>query len=330
MLTQLMSTFWMAVFRFVLYAIALIYGLRLLTAFICRAKCVPVPDSDGIMLAVKGITFFSLTAWQCSQNGFLDYCVYLRLASAILLFCVICSILEAILREKGVRLLIDGWINELLKKIETYSTLFENLGRFLRSHSSFMYTGLAILYIGGLWIASQLSTESGMLLVSIDLLVMYCVYLAYAMNSCRRLFLLLLLFAFLYAAQVSSTFEVLSEQTKAEQPAFFDFGIILIAYVLLWIFTALIADDAPVQMVFKIVNTFTTLIAVVGNILIPVLSAEVLPSEPVLPGYDNGTTLMLVFNIFILPLVAAGYIAQLSKDIYLYLKRKNNREISSI
>lgn len=35
----------------------------------------------------------------------------------------------------------------------------------------------------------------------------------------------------------------------------------------------------------------------------------------------NMTVITIGFNMFILPLVAAGYLAQLAKDIYQYLKQ---------
>lgn len=95
----------------------------------------------------------------------------------------------------------------------------------------------------------------------------------------------------------------------------------IIVYVIIWMLTALVAEYEPVQMVFKIVNTFTTLAAILGNILIPVFSVEILPIETLLPGYDNMTVITIGFNMFILPLVAAGYLAQLAKDIYQYLKQ---------
>lgn len=95
-------------------------------------------------------------------------------------------------------------------------------------------------------------------------------------------------------------------------------------YVFLWIFTALVADYEPVQMVFKITNTFTTLAAIGGNILIPVVSIESLPDTVFWPGYDNATILTIAFNLFILPLVAAGYLAQLVKDLHQYLKARDD------
>lgn len=95
-------------------------------------------------------------------------------------------------------------------------------------------------------------------------------------------------------------------------------------YVFLWIFTALVADYEPVQMVFKITNTFTTLAAIGGNILIPVVSIESLPDTVFWPGYDNATILTIAFNLFILPLVAAGYLAQLVKDLHQYLKTRDD------
>ena len=122
--------------------------------------------------------------------------------------------------------------------------------------------------------------------------------------------------------QVAATVEYVCKNSAAPQTNDSLLIIILVVYVLLWIFTALIADDEPVQMVFKIVNTFTTLAAIAGNILIPMFSVQVAAHPQILPGYDNNTAFTIVFNLFILPLVAAGYMAQLVKDIQIYFIKK--------
>ena len=183
-----------------------------------------------------------------------------------------------------------------------------------------MYLELGFLFVGTPLLTQSQSRANSMLIYTLAGFIAYCVYLAYALRSCRRLLLLLFGFAFLYAWQVAMAIAEFSNSQDGE----FGFFVVVIAYVFLWIFTALVADYEPVQMVFKITNTFTTLAAIGGNILIPVVSIESLPDTVFWPGYDNATILTIAFNLFILPLVAAGYLAQLVKDLHQYLKTRDD------
>ena len=52
-----------------------------------------------------------------------------------------------------------------------------------------------------------------------------------------------------------------------------------------------------------------------------VISMQLAMQNPVAP---NATILTIAFNLFILPLVAAGYLAQLVKDLHQYLKARDD------
>lgn len=320
MLIRYLTEFWQTLLKDTLFIIALCYVLRILIVVLCKWKRAAIPGDDGALFAFRSITFLTLFAWNCGLNGFLDLSEYLCQAVSTLFFCMVCSILEWILRYGGVRRMIDDLIEYFLVTVERARSFFQKICEFLCLHTALMYLVLGFLFVGTPLLTQSQSRANSMLIYTLAGFIAYCVYLAYALRSCRRLLLLLFGFAFLYAWQVAMAIAEFSNSQDGE----FGFFVVVIAYVFLWIFTALVADYEPVQMVFKITNTFTTLAAIGGNILIPVVSIESLPDTVFWPGYDNATILTIAFNLFILPLVAAGYLAQLVKDLHQYLKARDD------
>ena len=317
MITLYITNFFQLVLNLLLYAIAVGYMLRLGTAILCKIKHANIPTDNGPLFVFRSLVFLTLLALNLKANGILDIYSYLHRAAFTLLFCTVCSILKDILRYGGVRYLIDNFIDGFLNFVDNTKSIFEEVGNFFLLHPAVMYIALFLWGIGTSLVAQEYSESNRILIYTLAGFLAYCVYLSYALHSCRRLLLLLCVFALIYAFQVALVIIKFSQL-----PNGFSFWIAIIVYVLLWMLTALVAEYEPVQMVFKIVNTFTTLAAILGNILIPVCSVEMLSVEPFLPGYDNTTAVTIIFNTFILPLVAAGYVAQLIKDIYQYLKRK--------
>lgn len=316
MIALYITNFFQLVLNLLLYAIAVGYVLRLGTAILCKIKHTNIPTDNGPLFVFRSLVFLTLLALNLKATGLLDIYSYLHRAAFILLFCTVCSILKDILQYGGVRYLIDNFIDGFLSFVDNVKSIFEEVGNFFLLHPTVMYITLFLWGVGTSLVAQEYSESNRILIYNLTGFLAYCVYLSYALHSCRRLLLLLCVFALIYAIQVSLTIIEFSHL-----PNGISFLITIIVYVIIWMFTALVAEYEPVQMVFKIVNTFTTLAAILGNILIPVFSVEILPIETLLPGYDNMTVITIGFNMFILPLVAAGYLAQLAKDIYQYLKQ---------
>ena len=316
MIALYITNFFQWVLNLLLYAITVGYVLRLGLAILCKIKHATIPTDNGPLFAFRSLVFLTLLALILKVNGLLDIYSYLHQAAFALLFCTVCSILKDILRYGGVRHLIDNFIDGFLNFVDNAKSIFEKAGNFFLLHPTVMYIALFLLGAGTALVAQEYSESTRILIYTLAGFLAYCVYLSYALHSCRRLLLLLCVFALIYAIQVSLTIIEFSHL-----PDGISFLIMTIVYVIIWMFTALVAEYEPAQMVFKIVNTFTTLAAILGNILIPVFSVELLPIETLLPGYDNTTVITIGFNMFILPLVAAGYLAQLAKDIYQYLKQ---------
>lgn len=85
----------------------------------------------------------------------------------------------------------------------------------------------------------------------------------------------------------------------------------------LWCLSAGIADYDVAQMAGKIINTLTTIALVAVNVF--VWWAQ---NEPGVKDVLSGTDLIYEFNLILLPLVVAGYLAVLFIDIVNYYKKK--------
>ena len=312
----------LTLFSLMLNGAMVINGFHLCIVFYRQCRKRPLPHPHSFTAFLRFLFMLSLFAYlSCRMNraGLRSFLIHSGLT---LLFCALCFILENIIRQGGIQRAMDEIISQFLEKINISRNFFQLLGDFLQKHRGLTYALMLLPLLIGSLISGSMPTAEGVVFISLSLLVGYCSYLAYALHSCRRLILLLIVFSFVYAMQVAATVEYVCKNSAAPQTNDSLLIIILVVYVLLWIFTALIADDEPVQMVFKIVNTFTTLAAIAGNILIPMFSVQVAAHPQILPGYDNNTAFTIVFNLFILPLVAAGYMAQLVKDIQIYFIKK--------
>lgn len=318
----LFSQFFLALLSGVLYCVSALYGLHFLIALCNYIRRKPLPSALSFWKAPYIALLLCISAYVCSaesRNGL--YLFFLRTCLS-LLFCAACYILENIVRFGGVEKAMLDMVMQFLKAIDICKSFLETVGAFLQKHGRVVYWLLVLLTIISLVLFGERSFVGSVLYTSLWLTLGYFLYLAYALHSCRRLMLLLLGFSFVYAIQVAGLLGYVARNAGFGQTDDFLLLLVLLVYVLLWIFTALVAEDEPVQLVFKITNTFTTLAAIVGNILIPIILSEVVGNAPIVPGYDNNTSLSIVFNLFILPLVAAGYLAQLAKDVQVYLKNR--------
>jgi len=322
LLDEFLARLYLKALACTLYAINAYCVLRLYSVFVRKLNRKTIPDKGyfgTVFVLIAYLLLFAFVSAKAWQEMFYEFLTHVGLT---LLFCAVCSILEEIIRQRSVRHILDDWIDNFLEKAETWKDDFEKIGKILNRHPTLTQIFSFFLLLVGCMIFSSLPRNEGLIFLLLFSLLGYCLYLAYALHSCRRLFLLLVVFSFVYALQAAATVMELYKESDTSPSGDLNFWIVLIVYVLLWMFTAIVAEDEPVQMVFKIVNTFTTLIAIAGNILIPICTeAKFMPTQ-ILDGYDNDKIVTVAFNLAILPLVAAGYLAQLTKDIQLYLKKR--------
>lgn len=307
-----------------LYILVLSYAGFILLSLFRFIKNDPLPDKCETPFSLEAT--FLLAAWDWLLRRDVSaswYQAYIRDVLFTLLFCAACSILEKILSARGFKSAMDRCVLATLKKIEQLQQNYEIIGSVLRKHKLLTYFGSLLLLLLSRIIFFLSYEPEAMIGSAAVLVVAYCLYLAYAIHSCRCLLILFMGFSWVYALQlesiISSTLWPV-EHSQGSEPVI---PLVFMCYTLLWCFSALIADDDSVQMALKIVNTMTTLAAIIGNICIPLLAVQSEWFGTFFDGFDNETILMIGFNLFILPLVAAGYLAALMKDAQIYLRKKN-------
>ena len=299
-------------------------AVGLLRASRAYVKGTAVTRWCGAQTMIEQFFLLTLMAWNLKPFWPGGYQKYLLEAGLALIICVSCTILEKVLQQRSIRRMLDQAIDRFLEVTGRWEMWFETAGKFFCAHK-FLMALFSMLLLGiGLWIPQVHASLEGSLAATVCMFLAYCVYLSYALHSCRRLFLLLFAFAWSYTLQVQATLKMLLAQAKSAGEGASELIVIVVVYTALWLFTAIVAEDEPVQMVFKIVNTFTTIVALLGNILISVLLTESHIDEIMVSGYSNEAVLKIAFNISILPLVVAGYLAQLIKDFQILIKRNEN------
>lgn len=247
---------------------------------------------------------------------------YIADAFGALIFFLACYILEKILSARGIKAAMDQCKTTTLQTIEQLRNGFNRVGAVFRVHKFLTYLSTLLLSILSGSILRFSSEPEAMICSAATLIAAYFLYLAYAMHSCRRLLLLLLLFSSAYASQLGGIiFTALCSLAYVQENDLL-LLLVLLCYIVLWCFAALISDDDAAQLAFKIVNTFTTLAAIAGNIFIPFLAPSSEQLGIFYEGYSNQDFFTIGFNLFILPLVAAGYLATLTKDAQIYLRKK--------
>ncbi|MEG1926057.1 MAG: hypothetical protein RR415_09950 [Ruthenibacterium sp.] len=98
--------------------------------------------------------------------------------------------------------------------------------------------------------------------------------------------------------------------------------VFILFYALLWITSTLIADDDPAKLASSIINTMVAIITVIANILLEIYSeniAALFASE----GHMNGVEVLLptAINMMLLPILAAGLLASLAKEVQIYCRK---------
>lgn len=263
---------------------------------------------------IAGMAFYTMYIYQGDPTSAQQFLIT---ALACLSFSTICAILEKIVWSRSVMQVVNNLISRLLNGVGRVQGVFERIHDFFHRYPYIAIACPIVSLVFGLVIAKGRSETDVAFIMLIFLTLAYCFYLAYALHSCRHLLLLLFVFAGMYTIQVGPLVFVILNKSENSLT---EWGFILICYTALWCITALVSEKDPVQLVFKIANTFTTILAIAGNIAVPYWAKRF--PEGMVEGYSTDMALMIIFNALILPLVAAGYLAQLTKDIQIYLQSK--------
>lgn len=143
----------------------------------------------------------------------------------------------------------------------------------------------------------------------------------FAMHSCKRLLLFWLLHCLLFSCGVSASVYPTRGDTLHAAVAYAFF---LILYASLWLFAAGVADDDVAKMAASIVNTGTTILVILINVLVG-WGLNCLGEQA---HYRNALEqLQYCGNLILLPLIVSGYLSALLKEMQIYrCIRREKRE----
>lgn len=102
----------------------------------------------------------------------------------------------------------------------------------------------------------------------------------------------------------------------------YDLHFFLILYAILWLLLAGAADAEPAKMACSIINTLTTLLLILVNVLAVWGKGSDIPGLNLFPWEK----LQNYSVVLLLPLVVNGYLAALLKELQDYWSRKQEKE----
>lgn len=152
-------------------------------------------------------------------------------------------------------------------------------------------------------------------------LIIYFLLQAYqALHSCRKL----LLFWLFYGAQIALlVYSALPLPQSGAASGFLAYVGFVILFTMIWLLMAGAADVEPAKMACGIVNTATTIILIVVNVL-------AIWGERNFPTYGSTWNTMQHYStVILLPLVVGGYLAALLKQLQEYWWAKEEKQIKA-
>lgn len=304
-----MESLFKAAWICVLLGVGCVYVCRLLFALLARIAHGEVSKDNGLWYAVIVISVLSFPVWAGSREGWTDFSEYVSLAGKIFFFCIVCTLIKGILDQREGRRGFDGCIARFLQITDDWKRVMEKAGRAVAAHDSAIWAASLGLVFGTV-LLSVCFQESRIFLYMLALIIAYGMYLGCSLHSCQRLLALFFLLAFVLNAQAA----VLSKEPEHAKEM-----LVLAALwgeaILLWGAAILAADEAPAQLALLCTNTIMTLMALVGNALLPLAQ-----------GLDGQQAMAFLYGV-VFPLLAAGYAARLGKSICVYLKNRKPERV---
>lgn len=235
------------------------------------------------------------------------------------LFNVICAILQKKLAS------LNSWRGYLEGIVKSFFGFFSSARGFMIClERKLTGTIRAIIFLGVMAVSVVAAlTGSGALMVASSasyILVLFYSGASAALHSCRKLLVFWLVHGVYFSVAVLALLQIVIETSDQFAAAY---SIFVVVFSLLWLLAAGVADDDVAKMAAMIINTGTTILLVVINVLAGWVLNGSTPS-PVLKETIEG--LQYYSIIILLPLVAAGYLAALLKEAQIYWKKRHSDE----
>ena len=219
------------------------------------------------------------------------------------------------------------WGDDMDKTIAGFLSLFEVVRGFLlsigkpfsklsgRCRAAVGLAGVLFFIFFFILLDQQQELQAILLLL---FLITYLLLQAYqALHSCRKL----LLFWLFYGAQIALlVYSALPMPQSGAAPGFLAYVGFVILFTMIWLLMAGAADIEPARMACGIVNTATTIILIVVNVL-------AIWEERNFPSYGSTWNTMQHYStVILLPLVVGGYLAALLKQMQEYWWAKEGKQ----
>ena len=231
-------------------------------------------------------------------------------------FCVI-------LQKKLVSM--KGWREYLEGIMERFFDCFENMrGSMLRMESFAKRCGvktlLILVIIYAVWTPVSLFSASGDGFLAMMVLPMLIAFLLYAacnaLHSCRKL----LVFGFVHGILLTMCIvHLIPAQEIRDLSIAAAYVLSSFVFLLIWIVMAGVADDDVAKMAACIVNTGTTILVILINVLVGWGLNRLGDQAPIRNSLEQ---LQFFGNLTLLPLIISGYSAALLKEMQIYRRAR--------
>ena len=141
-------------------------------------------------------------------------------------------------------------------------------------------------------------------------------YICKALHSCKCLLGCWFMYGFFFSVGATNVATMLD--VAIQFPEIF-YIIAVLPFVITWIFLALLADDDVAKLAGNIMNTITTILLLIINVVY--IHVTTLPDASSFTIWLS-TGLQQLSMLCLLPIVAAGYLSVLFKDIQIYWRKK--------
>ena len=233
-------------------------------------------------------------------------------------FCVI--IQKKLVSAKSWPDFLEGGMNKFFDFLEDLRSLFLRLEAFAKKHHTTVLIAL-IIVCAGLFLSCALiqsqHNSNDLFIYLAPILLFFLLHAACsALHSCREL----LCFWFTHGALLACL--VVANMSETSNGGFSGGGIYLVfVFVLsvIWIVMAGIADDDVAKMAAAIVNTGTTILAILINVLVG-WGLNRWAAQAAYVAFMND--LLFYGNLTLLPLIVSGYLSALLKEMQLYRKAR--------
>ncbi len=244
--------------------------------------------------------------------------IYIYVAIGVLLInCLVYAIIcIKMVDAQGVFHFMASILFKIFKWVDKVICWAEKRGSSIKYVWLLVYGMIPAMLLGNFFGApAYLTTLIGL----VELFLMFWLFIWDYRGQCGKLFLIELLAGIVFALTVCAEYEKYFQETVRMS----GYLIFVLFYTAFFIFTILFANDDPAKLALNILNTMTTLVTIIFNIGILMMSLMREGQQGSLLFSSNEINGMaLLVNLILLPFLSAGYVSLLFKEMQVYWRKK--------